>query len=443
VSGGITPSNRRQQLDLQAKGSLNFNIFNAFEPSIDAGGKSDLDLTVRGTFKAPDVYGLLDLSDASLYLAGVPNGLDKINGRVFLYRDRANIEEIRAESGGGALSLTGFVSYSEGIPAFRLSARVKDVRVRYPPGVSTSADAELELTGSRNQSILSGNVTITRVALNPRSDLGSILTSTSKPVATPSANQNDFLRNMRFDVQVQTAPDVRFDSSLTQDLAGEANLRLRGNPYTPVLLGTVTVNQGEVNFFGNRYFIDRGEISFLNPLKMEPVLNLDLRTRVRSIDVTLTFSGPLDKLNINYRSDPPLQLNEIIALLTVGRAPAGSPSLAEAQSEAAQSWQQIGASALVGQAVAAPIAGRLQKLFGVSRIKIDPRVTGVENNPQARLTVEQQVNRDITITFITNLADAQQQIVRLEWNFNTDWSMVALRDEDGLFGVDFLFRKRF
>jgi translocation and assembly module TamB len=198
-----------------------------------------------------------------------------------------------------------------------------------------------------------------------------------------------------------------------------------------------------VNFFGNRYFIDRGEISFLNPLKMEPVLNLDLRTRVRSIDVTLTFSGPLEKLNINYRSDPPLQLNEIIALLTVGRAPAGSPSLAQAQNEAAQSWQQIGASALVGQAVAAPIAGRLQKFFGVSRIKIDPRLTGVENNPQARLTVEQQVSRDLTVTFITNLADAQQQIVRVEWNLTSEWSMVALRDEDGLFGIDFLLRKRF
>ncbi|MCZ2156208.1 MAG: translocation/assembly module TamB domain-containing protein [Bryobacterales bacterium] len=443
VAGSLTPGNPRQQLDLHAKGSLNFNIFSAFEPSIDAGGNSNLDLVVRGTFKTPDVYGQLDLNGASFYLAGVPNGLDKINGRIFLYRDRANIEEIRAESGGGSLVLTGFVSYNEGAPAFRVSAHVKDVRVRYPPGVSTSADAELELTGTRHQSILSGNVTITRVALNPRSDLGSILTSTSKPVATPSASQNEFLRNMRFDVQVQTASDVRFDSSLTQDLAGEAALRLRGNPYTPVLLGTVTVNQGEVNFFGNRYFIDRGEISFLNPLKMEPILNLDLRTRVRSIDVTLTFSGPLDKLNINYRSDPPLQLNEIIALLTVGRAPAGSPSLAEAQNEAAQSWQQIGASALVGQAVAAPIAGGLQKFFGVSRIKIDPRLTGVENNPQARVTVEQQVSRDITVTFITNLAGAQQQVVRLEWNFSKDWSMVALRDEEGLFGVDFLLRKRF
>jgi translocation and assembly module TamB len=443
VSGKITPSNVRQQLDLQARGSLNFNIISAIEPTLEADGRSDLDLTVRGTFQTPDVYGLLDLKDASLFLTGVPNGLDKINGRVFLYRDRANIEEIRAESGGGSLTLNGFVSYNQGVPAFRLSARGNDVRVRYPPGVSTSANAALELTGSRNQSILSGNVTITRVALNPRSDLGSILTSTSKPVATPSASQNDFLRNMRFDVRVQTASDVRFDSTLTQDLAGEADLRLRGNPYTPVLLGNVTISQGEVNFFGNRYFIDRGEISFLNPLKMEPVLNLDLRTRVRSIDVTLTFSGPIEKLNINYRSDPPLQLNEIIALLTVGRAPAGSPSLAQAQNEAAQSWQQIGASALVGQAVAAPIAGRLQKFFGVSRIKIDPRLTGVENNPQARLTVEQQVNRDLTVTFITNLADAQQQIVRVEWNLTSEWSMVALRDEDGLFGIDFLFRKRF
>ncbi len=443
LGGSITPGNERQQMNLRARGDLNFRIFNAFEPSLEAGGSSELDVSIRGTFTNPDLYGTLDLKDASIYLVGVPNGLDKVNGRVFLYRDRANIEEITAQSGGGELTLNGFVSYVSGTPNFRLSFRGEDVRVRYPPGVSTSADATLELTGSTEQSILSGVVSITRAAVNPRSDLASILTSTAKPVATPSASQNEFLRNMRFDVQVRTAPDVRFDSTLTQDLSGEADLRLRGNPYSPVLLGKVTVNQGEINFFGNKYFIDRGDISFINPLKLEPVLNLDLRTRVRSIDVTLTFSGPIDKLNVNYRSDPPLQLNEIIALLTVGRAPAGSPSLAAAQNEAAQSWQQVGASALVGQAVAAPIAGRLQKFFGVSRIKIDPRLTGVENNPQARLTVEQQVNRDITVTFITNLAGTQQQIVRLEWNFNPQFSMVALRDEDGLFGIDFLYRKRF
>jgi translocation and assembly module TamB len=62
--------------------------------------------------------------------------------------------------------------------------------------------------------------------------------------------------------------------------------------------------------------------------------------------------------------------------------------------------------------------------------------------PQARLTVEQQVSRDITLTYVTNLAQANQQIIRLEWNLSRTWSVVAVREENGVFGVDFFFKKR-
>ena len=53
-------------------------------------------------------------------------------------------------------------------------------------------------------------------------------------------------------------------------------------------------------------------------LKIEPVIDLDLETKVRGITVSMNFSGPVSKLNASYRSDPPLQSTEIIALLTVG-----------------------------------------------------------------------------------------------------------------------------
>jgi translocation and assembly module TamB len=76
-------------------------------------------------------------------------------------------------------------------------------------------------------------------------------------------------------------------------------------------------------------------------------------------------------------------------------------------------------------------------------VKIDPTMTGVDNLPQARLTLEQQVSKDITFTYITNLNRTQEQIVRLEWNFDKNWSAVAVRDANGLFGVDFQYRKRF
>jgi translocation and assembly module TamB len=59
------------------------------------------------------------------------------------------------------------------------------------------------------------------------------------------------------------------------------------------------------------------------------------------------------------------------------------------------------------------------------------------------LTLEQQVSNDITLTYITNLARSDQQIVRVEWDFSKQWSVVALRDENGALGVDFQYRKRF
>ena len=73
----------------------------------------------------------------------------------------------------------------------------------------------------------------------------------------------------------------------------------------------------------------------------------------------------------------------------------------------------------------------------------DPTLIGVDNLPQARLTWEQQVSKDVTLTYITNLNRTQEQTVRIQWDFSRQWSAVAVRDTNGLFGIDFLFRKRF
>jgi translocation and assembly module TamB len=57
--------------------------------------------------------------------------------------------------------------------------------------------------------------------------------------------------------------------------------------------------------------------------------------------------------------------------------------------------------------------------------------------------LEQQVTPDITFTYITNVTSSNPQVVRVEWSFSKQWSVVALRDENGTFGLDFFFKKRF
>jgi translocation and assembly module TamB len=300
----------------------------------------------------------------------------------------------------------------------------------------------LNLRGTTQRSMLSGTLTVLRTGFNPRTDFSSILGKASEPVRTPSARVGP-LGGMQFDIRIETAPDISFESSLAQDLQVEGSLRLQGTANNPVLLGRLNITQGEINFFGTQYTINQGSITFANPVKLEPVLNIDLETKVQGIAVTLTVSGPITHLNLTPRSDPPMQYSDVLALLATGAAPSSDPTLAARQNAPQQSFTQLGASTLIGQVVANPLSNRLQRFFGVSKLKIDPQFTGVENNPQARLTLEQAVTKNVTFTYITNIAAANQLIVRIEWALNKNWSAIAVRDENGLFGLDFLYKKRF
>ena len=69
--------------------------------------------------------------------------------------------------------------------------------------------------------------------------------------------------------------------------------------------------------------------------------------------------------------------------------------------------------------------------------------TGSGQSVAARVTVEQQVTRDLTVTYVSNVSSTQQQVIQVEYNVNRNISIVALRDQNGTFGVDIKIKKRF
>jgi translocation and assembly module TamB len=443
LTGRIQPE-QPAPLDLRVDGKVDLAFLHDFFPDFTASGGVATSATIRGAFADPQLFGRMQFQDATFNIADVPNGISKATGTITFNKDRATIENLTGETGGGRIRLTGFASYGGSRPAvFRLHARANEVRVRYPEGVSTVADADLNLTGTSDNSVLSGTVTILRTGINLQSDFSSILAKSAEPVRTPSA-QTGLLGGMSFDIQIDTSPDLQLQSSLAEDIQMEANLKLRGTATNPALLGRINITQGKISFFGTQYTVNQGSISFYNPVKVEPILNIDLETRARGIDITLTISGPLNKLVLTPRSDPPLQFSEIVALLAMGRTPTSDPSLWSTQSTiGSQTWSQMGASALLGSAIANPVAGRLQRFFGVSKLRIDPTITGVENTPQARVTLEQQVSPSVTFTYISNVTTSNPQVIRVEWALSREWSAVALREENGLFGLDFVYKRRF
>lgn len=441
--GGSVALQPRPALDLKVNGMVDLSIADGFDPDIHAGGAVVLNANIRGPFQQPQVNGRMELKGASLNFADVTTGLANANGLILFSGTRASIEELKAEVGGGTVSAAGFVGFETGASTFRVKLNANEVRVRYPAGASTTFNADLTLSGTTQRSFLAGEVTILRTGFNPRTDLASILAGSAEPVRTPAARTGP-LSGLQFDIKIESAPNIAVESAIAQDVQAEVDLRLRGTPYNPVLLGRILVTQGEVMFFGTKYNISQGAINFINPVKLEPILNMDLETKVRGVDVTITLSGPINKLNVTHRADPPIDFNELVALLATGRTPTSDPALLARQTTTQpQNFSQLGASTLVSQALAAPLSSRLQRFFGVSKLKIDPAFTGVENRAQARITLEQQVTRDITFTYITDVTRSNPQIIRIDWALNRQWSVLGLREENGLFSIEFLYRKSF
>jgi translocation and assembly module TamB len=428
-------------LNLRARGDLNLALLRTFNKDLTASGVLSMNAAVRGVWKNPDVSGRAVLRKGEFRYADFSNGLTNADAEIAFSGTRANIQSFTAESGGGRVDVTGFAAIANGSAAFRLEATAKSVRVRYPEGVSSVSDASLTLFGTSERSEISGAVNVHRVSINPRSDTGTILESTVAPLQTPAARAG-LIANMNLDIRIQTAPDVALQTSVAESIEGDASLTLRGTVANPAMLGRINITQGELVFFGNKYAINQGSISFFNPTRIEPILNIDLETKARGVDVILTVSGPMNKLGISYRSDPPLQFADIVALLATGRAP-GDPTNAVGVTGQSTNFQQLGASALLGQAIANPVAGRLQRFFGVSRLKIDPQLTGVTGSPEARLTIEQQITPELLFTYITDVSSTSTQLIRVEWSFNRHWSAIVIRDENGYVGLDFAYKKRF
>jgi translocation and assembly module TamB len=244
------------------------------------------------------------------------------------------------------------------------------------------------------------------------------------------------------DVHIVTAPELQMQTASIR-LSGDADLRLRGTAAKPVIVGRADVIEGEVFFNGTRYRLERGDVTFINPVTTTPVLDLQATTRVRDYDISLNLNGPVDRPSVTYRSEPPLPTSDIIALLAFGQTSEQSAQLQSSGNEL--SFNAGASSAILNAALNATVSSRVQRLFGVSRIKIDPQGLATETSPTQTgpaVTVEQQVKNDLTITYTTNVAQASQQIIQVEYNVSRNVSIVGLRDQNGVVSFDVRIRQR-
>lgn len=424
-------------VDVRSDGRLNLKLLQTLGPGISSAGLASVGVRVGGTFRSPSLVGNAEITNGSLSSIDLPNGLSEMNGTLAFNQDRLQIQKLSARVGGGTVDFTGFMSYSPHL-SFDINAIARDVRLR-PAGLSATSDADLHLAGNPRDSLLSGDVTILKLTLTPGFDFARYLEGIRQTTTLPSVG-GSMLNNVRLDIHVVTTPELQMQAASAK-VSGDADLRLRGTLLRPLLLGRVDIMEGDVYFSGTKYRLERGEITFTGPTGIKPTLDLEATTRVRDYDISLGVNGTPDKLNVTYRSEPPLPSADIVALLALGRTENES-ALANSSS---QSVSQQASSAIISQALNATLSSRSQRLFGISRIKVDPNGLNTETTPThtaPAVTIEQQVSSNLTVSYSTEVSQASQQVIQGEYNVTRNISIVAVRDQNGVVSFDVRLRQR-
>ncbi len=434
--GSIGLLTETHDLDLEANGSVNMRLVQTLDSDLSASGHVDFTVKSNGTFDHPGLTGNVHFSDVAMALQDFPNGLSQMNGTLQFDQDRLDVKSLTAVSGGGKLTLGGFVTYQQGLYG-DLTATAKDVRIRYPQGVSSMANAKLRLQGTQKSSLLSGNVTITRFVVGSGLDLTSFSAATSQ-IALP-LDQNAPSNHVRLDVHVVSAPQLDFQNSYAK-LAGDVDLRVRGTLAQPTILGHVSITEGSATFAGTKYELQHGDIYFSNPIRIDPVIDLSATARVEDYDITVGLTGTVSNPMPTFRSEPPLSEQDIFSLLAMGRTQEEQQIYSTMQSQAGVNST---ADALLGGALNATVSSRIQKLFGGGSVKIDPTFVEGTGNSTARITVEQQISKNATLTYATNVNSTAQQLIQGQINLTQNVSLVAVRDEAGVFSMLIKLRRRY
>ena len=441
IAGSVQFAGRRA-VGLRLNGALDLRLITGFLPNLDARGPAQINASFEGTLDRPRITGRVHIENASTRAADFPTGLSAIKGDVVFDATRLYFESMSAEAGGGTMYLSGSVNYAESPLRYDVSVRTDRVRIRYPEGMSWLVGGSLRLTGTPAAGLLSGKVTIERVTLTQGLEVAGMLVSAKEGISSPTTS-SPYLRNLQFDVEAVSAPDARMEWPGAQ-LQADANLRVRGTWEHPILLGHIHLLAGDLYFAGNRYRVTRGDLNFANPFRLDPVLNVEATTTIQQYEITLNFNGPASKLTLAYRSDPPLPANDIITLLALGQTSAEGAARSGGTSQSGTA----GASAILSEAISSQLGGRLERLFGITRFRVDPGLAGVgstgsQQNAGSRVTVEQQITRNLTITYVSNVSSTQQQVIQVEYNVDRNVSIVGLRDQNGTFGIDVKIKKRF
>jgi outer membrane protein assembly complex protein YaeT len=435
-----------KRLEIEVRGTLEAALAQLFIHDLRADGHIIVAGGVHGTLAEPRLSGTAEFQDAQIRFAGFPQIIDHLTGTLVFKGDRIDIDALHAQVGGGSIVAGGSVTLDGMKPQrARITLQGTDVAIRYFEGVTVAGNFSLLLAGDGDRFILSGDVNVDRAIYFKDFDFQASLLNVvlSRRGVTPivAASWQDKV-GLRLHL---SAPGTLAVRNNIADVTGSADIDLTGTLANPILLGSVTLDEGgRVRFNNIDYHIVRGSISFQNPFRIDPYFDVTFEGRVRGgfseveggpVEVSVNITGTLDRISPTITSDPPASDITLFTILGFGALTspqAGTGGNAEAA---------LAGRSILYQSLVNAIGSRLFTFADV--FSFDPGNLDTTGDPGPKVTLEKRVSDALRVVVVYNTRDSRNKEL-IEWQANPEWTVQFTRDEPhNEYRLEGRFRRRY
>jgi hypothetical protein len=432
-------------LDLRFQSTIAASWAELFLPDYRIEGALDVLGAVRGTAANPSLSGQGEIHGARVIVPGVAQSFEDVRGFLSFNRDRVFLDELYARLGGGTLRASGSLDLpgqGSGL-SYRLNISARDISLRFPEFLLNRGDAEVALiSGDLGRQIV-GQVDLERALYveDVPVDLLQFIQRVFQRQRLELAETGDFESTTQLNLAV-SGPDALRVRNNVANLQGDIRLTVRGTVARPVIFGEVDLDAGGTLVFAdNEYEVQRGTLTFSNPNRIDPVIDLVALTEVQGFNITLNLGGTLERPDINFASDANLADLEIVSLIATGQRPAEGP-LPTDRTEDELAPNFVARQFLYGQAASA-ISQRVGNIFRFDRFRINPVVEAGEPVSGIGVTVGKRLSRDVFVTYSSEPGTNRQYIVQIEWQLRKNVTLVLTQAGDGSYAVDAQWQRRF
>jgi translocation and assembly module TamB len=363
---------------------------------IDMSGPLAVGADFGGRLASPIIRGSLRTQNGRLESPVTGMVIDHVATQAHFSGPQLIFSQISGQtSGGGSLAGSGSVTFSGGKTLLNLSFNASQALLLNRDDVAARVTGPLQIKSDANGGVISGDLKLNK----GRFQLG----RASAAAGVPQLK----VRETGLDPEDVIEPAQLHPWKLNLKLAGSdlqvtglgissrwtTNLQIGGLADEPRFTGRADLVQGNYDFAGRIFRLDRGTIRFRNESPPNPLLDIHAEAAVQGLNATVTVAGTGLKPEITFASNPAMPQDELLSRILFGTSITNLSAPEALQLASAVAALQSGSGSLD------PI-NALRKAVGLDRLRVVP--ADVATGQRTAIAAGKYITRKLFVEVVTD-----------------------------------------